>query len=58
MGFCGNINITSGVTQVTATKGPNANSIGAGPGGSCGTVTIGGTVYAGGITDSPYIYQP
>ncbi len=57
-GSCGNINITSGVTQVTATKGSGANSIGAGPGGSCGTVTIDGTVYAGGITDSPYIYQP
>lgn len=37
---CGDINITSGVTQVTATKGPEANSIGAGCGGSCGTVTI------------------
>ena len=39
-GHCGDINITSGVTQVTATKGPEANSIGAGCGGSCGTVTI------------------
>jgi len=28
------------VTKVTATKGPEANSIGAGAGGSCGTVTI------------------
>ena len=25
---------------------------------SCGTVTIGGTVYAGGITTSPYTYEP
>ena len=39
---CGAINITSGVTSVTATKGSNApNSIGAGSGEStCGTVTI------------------
>ena len=38
---CGNITITSGVTSVTATKGTDAlNSIGAGPNGSCGTVTF------------------
>jgi len=43
------------VTSVTATKGENApNSIGAGDGGSCGTVTIGGNV--GAITISPYTY--
>ena len=43
---CGNITITTGVTQVTATKGAGANnSIGAGNDGTCGTVTIGGTVY-------------
>ena len=42
-----NITITAGVTQVTATKGGESapNSIGAGVGGSCGTVTIGGVVY-------------
>ena len=39
---CGAITITSDVTSVTATKGQNApNSIGAGDGGSCGTVTFG-----------------
>ena len=38
-GSCGNITITTGVTQVTATKGDGAtNSIGAGNDGSCGTV--------------------
>ena len=43
---CGAITITAGVTRVTATKGNDAtNSIGAGSGGTCGTVTIGGTVY-------------
>ena len=46
-GSCGDITITSGVTRVTATKGNNIspNSIGAGAYGTCGTVTIGGTVY-------------
>lgn len=43
---CGTINITSAVTLVTATKGADSpNSIGAGYNGTCGTVTIGGTVY-------------
>ena len=66
--LCGDITITDGVTSVTATKGNNANySIGAGPGGSCGTVTIGGTLDGGGnpvggttgqISTSPYTYQP
>ena len=38
---CGAITITSGVTLVTATKGYSSpNSIGAGDGGSCGTVSI------------------
>jgi len=38
---CGTITITSGVTEVTATKGSGAdNSIGAGKYGTCGTVTI------------------
>ena len=64
---CGNITIVDTVTRVTATKGSNAtNSIGAGTGGSCGTVTIGATwdseneTYTGGtegeITTSPYTY--
>lgn len=47
-GQCGSITITSGVTSVTATKGPeSANSIGKGwsAGGSCGTVTIEGVQY-------------
>jgi hypothetical protein len=52
---CGNITITSGVTSVTATKGLGTpNNIGAGEGGTCGTVTIGGV--EGAITTSPYIY--
>ena len=44
---CGNITITDGVTKVTATKGDSdaPYSIGASNGGTCGTVTIGGTVY-------------
>ena len=38
---CGTITITAGVISVTATKGQGApNSIGAGSGGTCGTVTI------------------
>ena len=58
---CGNITITTGVTRVTATAGVGTwtttkHAIGAGDGGSCGTVTIGGTVYANGITTSPYTY--
>lgn len=46
-GQCGSITITSGVTSVTATKGPaSVNSIGKGhTGGSCGTVTIEGVQY-------------
>ena len=66
---CGDITITTGVTQVTATKGSDApNSIGAGGGtGTCGTVTIGCTLNSDGnpvggttgvITQSPYTYQP
>ena len=37
---CGDITITKNVIQVTAKKGLNAQSIGCGDGGSCGTVTI------------------
>ena len=37
---CGKITIQNTVTSVTATKGTNAQSIGAGYKGSCGTVTI------------------
>ena len=60
---CGNITITTGVTRVTATAGggewsTSSHSIGAGDNGSCGTVTIGGTVYSNGITTSPYTYTP
>ena len=52
---CGTITITSGVTSVTATKGSDdAQSIGAGKFGDCGTVTIGGV--EGAITTSPYTY--
>ena len=56
---CGNITIGTNVTSVTATKGEGTGTfycIGAGKGGSCGTVTIGGIV--GAISDSPYTYQP
>ena len=67
--LCGDITITDGVTSVTATKGNNANySIGAGPGGTCGTITIGGTKYwennaavgdgATYLATSPLEYQP
>lgn len=54
---CGDITITSGVTFVSATKTLLAErSIGAGNGGTCGTVTIGGTPYPNGISESPYTY--
>ena len=56
---CGTITITDGVTKVTATKGANSPcSIGKGMMGSCGTVTIGGTEYADGISQSPFTYEP
>ena len=62
---CGNITIGTGVTKVTATKGedsPNSIGIGYNFGGTqtCGTITIGGdaTTYAGGVTVSPFIYEP
>ena len=58
----GNIIIANTVTSVTATKGTNAPySIGKGfnpPDGTCGTVTIGGTNYGDGVTDSPFTYTP
>ena len=58
---CGNITIVNTVTQVTAGKG-NLSPCSIGKAGDayweCGTITIGGTVYADGITDSPYVYQP
>ena len=67
-GDCGNITITTGVTQVTATKGNEApNSIGAGYKATCGTVTIGCTLdtdgnpeggTTGAISTSPYTYDP
>ena len=55
---CGPVTITSGVTSVKAQKTTATCSIGKGYGASCGTVTIGGVVYSGGITTSPYTYQP
>ena len=65
-GHCGAITITNGVTSVTATKGIHSSSIDAiGRGGgsevTCGTVTIGGTVYWG-LTSNPneeatYVYK-
>lgn len=56
---CGKITIANTVTKVTATKGKydtRAYSIGAGGGGVCGTVTIGGV--EGAISESPYTYEP
>lgn len=59
----GTITIADTVTKVTAVKGYNAQSIGKGFSGSgvtctyvCGTITIGGKVYAAGISESPYTY--
>lgn len=57
----GTITIADTVTKVTAVKGYNAKSIGKGYDSGtcvCGTITIGGTVHADGISDSPYNYQP
>lgn len=75
-GHCGNITITNGVTRVTANKSatnPGPYSIGKGyynvynPS-TCGTITIGGTVYYDGtnfqnggdtyLATSPLEYQP
>ena len=58
LGTCADgITIMNTVTRVTATKGSNnAESIGAGISGSCGTVTIGGVT--GAISTSPYTYIP
>ncbi len=59
------ITIADTVTKVTATAGTfggnSAKSIGKGRSGtsyvgSCGTIKIGGTPYADGISDSPYTY--
>ncbi len=60
---CGAIKITDGVTKVTATKGSGAECcIGKGyvSGGTCtiGTITIGGTVYADGISNDEFVYPP
>ena len=61
---CGAITIGAGVISVTATKGGSGspNSIGKGYayGGTqnYGTITIGGTVYATGVTASPFTYTP
>lgn len=70
-GECGDITITSDVTKVTATKGATADySIGNGNNGpcTCGTVTIGSTVYwqndaavgdgATYLATSPLFYEP
>ena len=55
----GTITIDDTVTKVTAVKGLGAQSIGKGFSSdtcSCGTITIGGTVYTDGISESPYTY--
>ena len=62
-GSCGDITITDGVISVTAEKGGRATrSIGIGyhinSTATCGTITIGGTVYSSSIEGSPYIYTP
>ena len=44
-GTCGNITITTGVTQVTAKKVSGFETIGRGGNGYCTNVSIGGTVY-------------
>ena len=56
--YSGTINITSGVTKVTATAGSGAQSIGKGDSSPDISVTIGGdaTTYATGVTTSPFIY--
>lgn len=57
----GTITIADTVTKVTAVKGYNAQSIGKGFSSGtcvCGTITIGGTVYADGISESHYTYNP
>ena len=77
MGHCGNVTIGSGVTRVTANKSggeyPGPYSIGLGESSiyvdsTCGTVTIGGTVYYDGtafqnggdtyLATSPLTYEP
>ncbi len=56
--ICGTITITDVVTKVTATKGESAyDCIGRGNSGSCGTVTIGGTVYWGPKDSDPTWYE-
>ena len=68
-GTCGDITITDGVSSVTASKSDDAAcSIGHGYKGSCGKVTIGGTVYYDGahylngsysyLATSPLVYEP
>ena len=57
---CGDITITDGVDQVTATRGGSSspNSIGSGFLSSCGTVTVGDTDYTSGLPVSPFSYVP
>ena len=56
-GSCGNITITNGVTSVTARSVTGNNSIGAGDGCTCGTVTI-GDVVTGVIEQNPFYTFP
>lgn len=61
-GKCGTITISGDVTRIKATKGTDAPcSIGKGKDGvatsTCGTITIGGTVYAEGVTESPFLWH-
>ena len=58
-GHCGHITITNTVTMVTATKGaysPYTIGVGSGESSTCGTLTIGGTVFDP-IAESPYTFQ-
>ena len=58
-GTCLNITIENTVGVLKATRGDlYINCIGKGLGGTCGTVTIFGTVYPDGITQNQYTYAP
>lgn len=55
---CGAITIEEGVIRVTATHGDGGdNSVGAGQGSTCGTITIAGEA-TGPITENPWVYAP
>lgn len=58
---CGDITIGTGVTKVTANGSPCSIGMGYKDNGmsqTVGTITIGGTVYPDGVSDSPFNYPP